>query len=82
MDKVGSISKYFKKPGVAAIELEDTLEVGDKVKFKGEHTDFEQKIESMEIDREEVEKADQGESVGVKVKERVRPNDEVLIVED
>ncbi len=82
MKKVGSISKFFKKPNVAAIELTDTLEIGDKVKFQGAHTDFTQKIESMEIDREPVERAGKGQSVGVKVKKRVRPTDEVYKIEN
>lgn len=78
-EKIGKVFKYFKEPSVAAIKIEEgKLEVGDKVRFKGENTDFEQKIESMEIEGTEVEEVKSGDKVGIKVDERVRPNDEII----
>ncbi len=77
--EVGTVFKYFRKPNVAAIKIEDgTLEIGDTIRFKGENTDFEQEVKSMEIQGEEVEKVERGDDVGMKVKKRVRPNDKVL----
>lgn len=73
--KIGKVSKYFAHPEVAAIELEGAVNVGDTIHIKGHTTDFEQKIESMEIENEPIEQAKPGDSIGVKVKERVRPND-------
>lgn len=68
--------KFFAQPGVAAIELTDgALRVGDTIHVQGATTDFSQEVESMQIEREVVEGAEQGQSVGVKVKERVRPGD-------
>ncbi len=75
-EKIGIVFKYFAKPGVAAIRIENgTLSVGDKIAIQGATTDFEQTIDSMEIDRESVESAGAGQSVGIKTPERVRPND-------
>ncbi|MEF8836211.1 MAG: U32 family peptidase, partial [Candidatus Thermoplasmatota archaeon] len=54
------------------------LSVGDRVRFEGENTDFEQEITSMEIEGDEVEEVGSGDDVGIKVEERVRPNDEVI----
>lgn len=80
--EVGKVFKYFKKPGVAALEIQDgKIEVGDKVRFEGEHTDFEQEIESMEIDGESVEMVKEGDEVGLKVDDRVRPNDKVILLD-
>ena len=76
---VGTVSIFFAKPSVAAIEITSgTLAVGDMIKIKGATTSFEQKIESMEIDRKPVPTASAGQSVGIKVKERVRPHDKVF----
>ena len=75
--KIGIVSGYFTKVGVAAIELEDNLKVGDTIKIKGHTTDFNQKIDSMQIDRVEVKEARKGDSVGIKVRERVRPKETV-----
>jgi putative protease len=78
---VGKVIQYFAKPEVAAIQLIDgEIKVGDTLRFKGATTNFEQKIESMQIDRVPVQSAKAGQSVGIKVKERVRQHDMVLIV--
>ncbi|MGQ9588453.1 MAG: translation elongation factor-like protein [Thermoplasmata archaeon] len=79
--QVGTVIQFFAKPCVAAIEITaGSLAIGDTIKIKGATTDFEQKIESMEIDRKPVPNASVGQAVGVKVKERVRPHDRVFKV--
>lgn len=79
---VGTVSKYFGHIGVAAIEVENgTIKVGDTLHIKGHTTDFEQKVDSIQIEHEPVEEAKPGDSIGIKVKERVRPHDQVLKVE-
>jgi len=79
-EKIGEVTHYFTDLNVGIIKLEDELELGDKIRIKGSTTDFEQKVNSMEIDREEVERAESGESIGMKVKDRVREGDEVYKV--
>lgn len=69
---IGKISHYFSKIGVAVIDLIDTLEVGDIIRIVGGETGFEQTVESMEIEHQKVEKAKKGDSVGLKVKQKVR----------
>ena len=76
---VGAVSIFFAKPSVAAIDITSgTLSIGDTIRIRGATTNFEQKIESMEIDRKPVTTAAAGQSVGIKVKERVRPHDKVF----
>lgn len=75
-ERIGRIANYFSKVGVAAIQIEEgTLSIGDQIRIKGATTDFTQKIESMEIDQNPVDSASKSQSVGIKVKNRVRPND-------
>ncbi|MGM0405378.1 MAG: hypothetical protein ACQEQM_04475 [Thermoplasmatota archaeon] len=79
MEEIGKVFKYFRKPKVAALKIENgSVVVGDVLYFKGDHTDFEQEITSMEIEGESVERVEKGDEVGIKVKERVRPNDKVF----
>lgn len=79
--QVGTVTIFFAKPSVAAIEMTSgTLSIGDTVKIIGATTNFEQKIESMEIDRKPVQTVTVGQAVGIKVKERVRPHDKVFKV--
>lgn len=70
---IGRITHYFDNISVAVIDLEDNLSVGDTIRIVGgEKTDFEQKVESMESEHEKVKKAKKKDSVGLKVKEKVR----------
>ncbi|MGB2698142.1 MAG: translation elongation factor-like protein [Candidatus Zixiibacteriota bacterium] len=79
-EEIGKVSDYFAKVGVAAIELTGSLSVGDTIHFKGHTTDFEQKVDSMQIEHQNVEKANAGDSIGIKVKDRVRGHDVVYKV--
>lgn len=79
-EKIGSVMKFFKEPSVAAISIRGNLKVGDKIRIKGAHTDFTQTVDSMQIEHDSVDEVNEGDDVGIKVKERVRPNDEVFKV--
>jgi translation initiation factor IF-2 len=81
--KVGEVMKFFPKPSVAAIRItEGGLKIGDRIKFKGHTTDFEDVIQSMQIENKAVEEAGVGALIGIKVKDRVRENDLVFKVTD
>jgi hypothetical protein len=78
---VGKVVKFFSKIGVAAIRLTGGgLKIGDTIRIKGHVTDFEQAIESMQVEHENVERADTGSDIGIKVSETVRENDTVYVV--
>lgn len=69
---IGQVSHYFSKIGVAVIDLAGALAEGDRVRFIGGETDFEQEVSSMEVDHKKVEQAKKGDSVGLKVEQKVR----------
>jgi hypothetical protein len=73
--QVGRITHFFSKIDVAVIELKTALKVGDTIVVKGPTTDFEQPVESMQIEHKEVLKAEAGQSIGLKVAQRVRETD-------
>ena len=76
--EIGVISNYFDHVGVAAIKLKGKLKVGDKVQIKGGEVDFEQAVDSMQIQRKDVKEAKKGDEIGIKVGERVRKGYKVL----
>ncbi|MCX5914357.1 MAG: translation elongation factor-like protein [Deltaproteobacteria bacterium] len=81
--KIGEVMKFFSKPSVAAIKItEGALKVGDRIKFKGHTTDFEDVIQSMQIENKTVQEAGAGAMIGIKVKDRVRESDLVYKVVD
>lgn len=74
---VGKISHYFSKIGVAVVELTDKLEVGDEISIEGTVTNLRQLVDSMEIEHRKIDKAKAGESIGLKVTDKVREKDNV-----
>jgi translation initiation factor IF-2 len=75
-EKVGTVFTYFSKVGVAGVKLTDgSLSIGDKISIEGATTNFEQTLDSMQIDRADIETAEAGQDIGIKVSDRVRPND-------
>ncbi|MBM3320608.1 MAG: translation elongation factor-like protein [Candidatus Eisenbacteria bacterium] len=79
--KIGHVSHYFGKISVAAIELTDgALAVGDTIHIKGHTSDFTQTIESMQIDRADVPRAEKGQSIGIRAVEHAREGDVVFKV--
>ncbi len=75
-EEVGKVFKFFAKVSVAAINItHGSIKVGDTIRIKGVTTDFTQQIDSMEVDRQKVDSAGVGDSIGIKVKDRVREND-------
>jgi len=77
-EQVGVVVKFFAKPSVAAIEVTGgSIKTGDLLKYKGHTTEFEEAVDSIEVDNKSVEEAKVGDLVGIKVKERVRENDKV-----
>lgn len=69
---IGKVTHYFSKIGVAVIELSDALKVGDTIRIIGGATDFTQTVESMEIEHKKVNEANAGDSIGLKVSQKVR----------
>lgn len=81
MKKIGKVTHFYGNIGVAIVELSGKLSVGDHVKFShGEH-EFEQTIESMQMEHKDIDSAKKGDIVGVKVDEKVSEGVEVSLVE-
>ncbi|MBU1136808.1 hypothetical protein KKD72_00360 [Patescibacteria group bacterium] len=79
---IGKITHYFTNIGVAVVEITSAgLKAGDKIHIKGATSDFEQAVDSMQVEHENVAKAKKGESVGLKIEQPVREGDEVFKVE-
>ena len=75
--EIGKVTHFFPKISVAIIELSGTLKIGDSIAFRGATTDFTQKVDSMQIEHKQVKEAKKGQSIGMKVADRVREEDTV-----
>ena len=81
-ETIGTVSDFFAQPVVAAIELTAALKLGDKIHIRGHTTDLDLDVDSMQVNNVPVEEAKAGDSVGVKVPERVRKGDTVYKIAD
>jgi translation initiation factor IF-2 len=80
-EKIGRVTHYWAKIGVAGIEITaGEVRVGDTIRFKGHTTDFNQRVDSMQVEHDPVAVARAGDSVGLKVADHVRDHDEVFKV--
>lgn len=74
--KVGEVFHFYRKIGVAAIRLtDDGIAIGDTVQIQGPSTNLEQTVETLQIEHTDVARADAGQEVGMKVRDRVREKD-------
>jgi len=74
---VGKIVNYLSNISVAIVELNDAIAVGDKISIEGTNTNLQQTVESMQIEHKTVQKANKGESIGLKTVGRCRKGDNI-----
>jgi len=75
--EIGKITHFYSKINVAVVQLTAPISVGDTILIKGDTTNFEQTVDSMQIQHQNIQKAEAGKEIGLKVKDRVRPGDTV-----
>ena len=73
--EIGQVTHFFSKINVAVVELALPLSVGDRILIKGPLTEFDQTADSMQIDRTEIQKAEGGQSVGLKLVQPAKEKD-------
>lgn len=77
MEAIGRVSAFFAHPSAAIVELTAPLRVGDTIYVKGHTTEFQQVVESMQMDRQPVQEGAAGQSLAVQMKDRCRKQDVV-----
>lgn len=80
--RIGQVTHYFNRLGVAVLKLDEGLKIGDLIHVHGHSTDFVQRVGSMEIDHRKMETVGPGEDVALQVVDRVRRGDRVFLVSE
>ncbi|MCX5680646.1 MAG: hypothetical protein NTZ95_08445 [Candidatus Omnitrophica bacterium] len=75
--EIGKITHYYSHLSVGIIELSDFVKVGNRIRIKGNTTDFAQNLSSIQIEHKNVSEANKGDLIGIKVAEKVHPHDKV-----
>ena len=77
--QIGKISHFFNKINVAVLEMESELKVGDMIVISGRGQEFEQLVDSMQVEHEQVTEAKKGDAVGLRVDQPVKEDDAVFL---
>jgi len=82
MKPIGKITHYYNKVGVAIVELQGELKVGDRIRIERGDQTFDQEVTSMQKEYQPLEKAEKGDSVGIKLDQKVKKGSLVLLLEE
>jgi putative protease len=75
---IGKITHFFGNISVGIIDLSDELKAGETIHIKGSATDFEQLVDSMQVNHENIESAKAGDQVGIKTAQKVKVGDQIF----
>ncbi len=78
---IGKVTHYFDRAMVMVVKLEDKIAVGDKIKIKKGEEEFEETVESMQIEHEGIQKAKAGDEVAIKISQATKEGAEVYKIE-
>ncbi len=80
-EEIGQVDHYYSHAHIAGIWLKNgKLHLGDRIHIKGHTTDFEETVQSMQVEHVDVREADRGAHVGIPVHDKVREHDRVFII--
>ncbi|MDP3052059.1 MAG: hypothetical protein Q8N42_00970 [bacterium] len=79
--EIGKVTHFFDKISVMVIKLTDKLAVGDTIKIKHGDEEFEEKVESMQVEHENISKAKKGDEIAIKVSSPTKEGAAVYKVE-
>lgn len=77
---LGRVTHYFSHIGVAALSLTGELKLEDILHFSGHNTDLVQKVWSIEVNHQKIERASPGMEIAIRVAEPVHKGDDVFLV--
>jgi putative protease len=75
--EIGTVKHFFTKISVAIVDLTAPLSVGDQILIKGPSTDFEMKVDSMQVEHKDIQCAEPGDCIGLKTAQLAKERDVV-----
>lgn len=80
--QIGKVTHFYDKLGVAVVEvMNQALKVGDNVKISGHDKEFTQTITSLQLEHNQVQEVETGQSCGMKVDQPVKQGDVLYLLE-
>ena len=76
--KLGEVTHWYDNINVAVIKLSGVMKTGDKVKIKRGEIEFEEIIESMQLDHEAIKSGKKGQIIAIKIVGKTKDGAEVF----
>ncbi len=77
--KIGTVTHWYDKIGVAVVKLTGPLSKGDKIKVKKGDEEFEDTVSSLQIDHKDVDSAKKGADAAIKISHKAKEGAEVFL---
>ena len=77
--KIGTVTHWYDKIGVAVIKLTGPLSKGDRIKIKKGDEEFEETVSSLQIDHADADKAKKGAEAAVKLSQKAKEGAQVFL---
>lgn len=77
--EIGKITHVFDKIDVGILELISSLKVGDTIHILGNSTNFEQPVDSIQIEHKNIDNASKGDIVGIKLISKAKVGDKIYL---
>ena len=77
--EIGKITHVFDKIDVGILELNSSLKVGDTIHILGNTTDFEQLVDSIQVEHKNIDNAKKGDIVGIKLNSKAKVGDKIYL---
>jgi len=80
--EVGKVTHVYDKISVGVVAVKGKIKVGDQIHVKGNSTDFNQTVSSMQFEHQDIQEAKNGDEIGMKFDNPVKEHDTVFLVTD
>jgi len=74
---IGKVVHWYDKIGVAVVKLGKPLKVGDRLKVRHGETEFEDTVESMQLDHSAIDSGKKGQEVAIKLSQAAKEGSEI-----
>lgn len=79
--EIGIVTHFYDKISVLVVKLTDKISVGDRIKVKRGEEEFEETVESMQVEHENIQSAKKGDEIAIRVSQPTKEGAIVYKVE-
>ncbi len=79
--KIGTVTHWYDKIGVAVVKLSGKLAVGNKIKVRKGESEFEEVVSSIQLDHTDVSSVKKGDDAAIKLSQQAKEGAGVFLAD-